>query len=240
MTRHVGQFIRNQIGKHILTDQSRKREFEGMLLRIRVELDITQPFRMSLLLSSEGSLVSLDLRYEKLPITCFLCGIVGHIEDQCEKFIVKNDDDFTKPYGRWFQNNVLDTNYHRPQGTHFGLEFSQGWSMKVPLDLDEEECNISSVEPPVDLTLTVVNQKDKSDASYDLRLFGFDLNVPHADDYEVLNTTGLKFTGGTSETSIGDKALAPHGSQIVEDSCAPRFGKFDMGSDPFNLIPIIE
>ncbi|KAM1980391.1 hypothetical protein ACFX15_037014 [Malus domestica] len=132
------------------------------------------------------------------------------------------------------------------------LLLAEGWSMKVPLDLDEEECNISSVvrplgmkmhglgEPPVDLTLTVVNQKDKSDASYDLRLFGFDLNVPHADDYEVLNTTGLKFTGGTSETSIGDKALAPHGSQIVEDSCAPRFGKFDMGSDPFNLIPIIE
>ncbi|KAM3000960.1 hypothetical protein FF2_037309 [Malus domestica] len=120
------------------------------------------------------------------------------------------------------------------------LLLAEGWSMKVPLDLDEEECNISSVEPPVDLTLTVVNQKDKSDASYDLRLFGFDLNVPHADDYEVLNTTGLKFTGGTSETSIGDKGLAPHGSQIVEDSCAPRFGKFDMGSDPFNLIPIIE
>ncbi|KAM1145696.1 hypothetical protein ACFX19_038319 [Malus domestica] len=132
------------------------------------------------------------------------------------------------------------------------LLLAEGWSMKVPLDLDEEECNISSVvrplgmkmhrlgEPPVDLTLTVVNQKDKSDASYDLRLFGFDLNVPPTDDYEVLNTTGLKCTGGTSETSIGDKGLAPHGSQIVKDFCGPRFGKFDIGSDPFNLLPIIE
>lgn len=62
MTRHMGQFIGNQSGEPILTDQSRKGENEGRLLRIHVALDVTKPFRRSLLLYIEGSMVSVDLR----------------------------------------------------------------------------------------------------------------------------------------------------------------------------------
>lgn len=102
MTWHMGQFIENQIGQHVLTDQSRNGEIEGRLLRIRVVFDVSKPFRRSLLLSIEGSFVSVDLRYEKLPVTCFLCGIVGHTEEQCGLFKGRNDDDLSKPYGRWF------------------------------------------------------------------------------------------------------------------------------------------
>ena len=56
MTRHMGQFIGNQIGTHVLTDQSRKGEaFAGNILRIRVVLNIAAPLRQSLLLSHSGN-----------------------------------------------------------------------------------------------------------------------------------------------------------------------------------------
>ncbi|TQD91520.1 hypothetical protein C1H46_022918 [Malus baccata] len=48
--------------------------------------------------------------------------LVGHTEKQCELFEGKNNDDLSKPYGRWFQNDVLDANY-----------------LKAPLSLEEEE-----------------------------------------------------------------------------------------------------
>lgn len=70
--------------------------------------------------------MSVDLRYEKLPVTCFLCGIVGHTEEQCGLFKGKNDDDLSKP-----------------QGTRFGLDPSQGWSMKAPMDVEEENDTVS-------------------------------------------------------------------------------------------------
>lgn len=82
VTRHIGQFIGNQIGNHVLTDQSRRGDIQGRILRIRVTLDIMKHLRKSLLLSIEGSLVSINLQYEKLPVTCFLCGIIGHLEEQ--------------------------------------------------------------------------------------------------------------------------------------------------------------
>lgn len=77
--------------------------------------------------------MGIDLRYERLLVTCLICGIIGHMEDQCVQFLGKNDDDLSKPYRRWFQNDVLGDNYWRPQGKHFGLDTSQGWSKKVLL-----------------------------------------------------------------------------------------------------------
>ncbi|KAM1159045.1 hypothetical protein EV1_031961 [Malus domestica] len=65
--------------------------------------------------------VGINLRYEKLPVTCFLCGIIGHMEEQCVHFKEKNADDSTKPYGHWFQIDVLGDN-RRSQGKRFSLE----------------------------------------------------------------------------------------------------------------------
>lgn len=96
MTRHMGQFVGNQRGKH---DQSRKSELLGSILRIRAEMDIKKPFRRSLLPVLEGNTVKITLRYEKVPFTCYLCGMTGHMEENCLQFKGKNDDDSAKPYG---------------------------------------------------------------------------------------------------------------------------------------------
>ncbi|KAM1249582.1 hypothetical protein ACFX2G_032934 [Malus domestica] len=75
--------------------------------------------------------VGINLRYEKLPVTCFLCGIIGHMEEQCVHFKEKNADDSTKPYGHWFQIDVLGDN-RRSQGKRFSLEGSKRWTMTIP------------------------------------------------------------------------------------------------------------
>lgn len=99
MTRHMGQFIGNHIGAHVLTDQSQKSDIFRNILCIRVKIDITKLLRRSLLLLFQGTEVGIDLRYEKLPITCFICGIIRHMEEQCVQFKGKNEDDFSKSYG---------------------------------------------------------------------------------------------------------------------------------------------
>ncbi|TQE12102.1 hypothetical protein C1H46_002305 [Malus baccata] len=49
------------------------------------------------------------------------------------------DDDYAKPYERWFQEGVLGKDYRRPAGKRFGLDRESGWVMKVLLvdDMDE-------------------------------------------------------------------------------------------------------
>lgn len=122
ITRHMWQFIGNQIGVHVLTNQNRKGDLFGSILRIRVEIDIKKPLRRSLLLSIQGTEVGIDLQYKKIPVTCFICEIIGHMEEQCAQSKGKNKDDLSKPYGQWFQNDVLGDNYRRTQLKQFGLE----------------------------------------------------------------------------------------------------------------------
>lgn len=55
------------------------------------------------------------------------------MEEQCALFKGTNDDDHSKPYGRWFQNDVLGDNYGMTQGIGFGLKGLHRWSMKAPL-----------------------------------------------------------------------------------------------------------
>lgn len=137
-TRHMGQFIGNQIGQHVLTYQSRRSDVYGSILRIRVAVDIEKPLRKSLRLVIEGFEVGVDLRYEKIPLTFFLYGTIRHLEEHCVLFPGKSDDDLSKPYGRWFQFDALGADYRKPKGTRFGLDGAQGRYMKAPVLGDEE------------------------------------------------------------------------------------------------------
>ena len=107
-------------------------------------MDIQKPFRRYVALQLEGRTLNVDIRYEKLPLTCFLCGMMDYVENQCEKYQGRQDDDFAESYGRWFQDDVLGKDYRKHVGKRFGLGPEGGWSMSVLLveDMDEsmQEC----------------------------------------------------------------------------------------------------
>ncbi|TQD80743.1 hypothetical protein C1H46_033713 [Malus baccata] len=140
MTRQMGKLIGNILGVYVLLDQSKKEFQFGSILRIRVRLDVGKPLRRWVSVQLDEKVVHVDIRYEKLPLTCFLCGMMDHVKEQCEKFNGQNDDDRAKPHERWFQDDVLGKDYRKPQGKKFGLDSEVGWSMKVPDSKDGDEC----------------------------------------------------------------------------------------------------
>lgn len=77
-------------------------------------VDISKPLHRSILIHIEGKQIEVEVRYEKSPLTCFIRGMVDHVEEQCSHFRGRNDDDLAKPYGYWFQNDVISLDYHKP------------------------------------------------------------------------------------------------------------------------------
>lgn len=71
---------------------------------------------------------------------------MDHLEEQCGRYKRKNDDDLSKPYGHWFQEDTLSSNYRKPPGHRFGLGAERGWSMQASEvehgDEDIEEANM--------------------------------------------------------------------------------------------------
>lgn len=81
-------------------------------LRVQVQINISEPLqRGTHLRLSEGSWSWKPFTYEDLPIYCFLCGIVRHIERKCQLRFTKNFIDPGTSFlcGEWLKANTQGT-----------------------------------------------------------------------------------------------------------------------------------
>ncbi|CAL1353080.1 unnamed protein product [Linum trigynum] len=63
------------------------RRTSGVYLRAKVALDITRPLPVSVTASHEDNskgFFKASVFYEKLPLFCFCCGVIGHTSSRCE------------------------------------------------------------------------------------------------------------------------------------------------------------
>lgn len=83
---------------------------QGRCIRVKVELDITKPLpRGRRVMATGGELVWVTFKYEKLPIYCQYCGIVGNDDRGCiEKY---NDTEkglaCKNQYGAWLKASPI-------------------------------------------------------------------------------------------------------------------------------------
>ncbi|XP_074265148.1 uncharacterized protein LOC141587570 [Silene latifolia] len=71
----LGTFIDVEMGQNSELDRA---------IRIRVMYDIRQPLRTSVPIKMWGGrVINFDVKYERLPIFCYGCGIIGHGEKDC-------------------------------------------------------------------------------------------------------------------------------------------------------------
>ncbi|XP_075649855.1 uncharacterized protein LOC142620359 [Castanea sativa] len=99
MNAKVGRYIANEIGVPLLVDGPKSGLAWGPFLCIRVDIDITKPLMRGKMLQVEGMEEGwVHFKYERLPIYCYRCGILGHQERECNKAkrgcITVEEDDF--------------------------------------------------------------------------------------------------------------------------------------------------
>ncbi|XVF05791.1 hypothetical protein REPUB_Repub05bG0203000 [Reevesia pubescens] len=76
----------------------------GKFLRVCVLLTVTTPLCRGVRLRlSDGHTILVMIRYERLPILCFVCGRLDHHESECETAVKmwKVHGSVTKEYGHW-------------------------------------------------------------------------------------------------------------------------------------------
>ncbi|CAO2823526.1 unnamed protein product [Amaranthus hypochondriacus] len=65
--------------------------------RVRVWMDITKPLKRFQMIRTKGNtVVKINIKYERLPHFCFLCGIISHTEKDCSSV---SEDDKEEEYG---------------------------------------------------------------------------------------------------------------------------------------------
>lgn len=71
--------------------------------RVKVAMDVTRPLRRVLRFRNRmGQLSMVEIKYERLPTFCYVCGILGHIERDCVE-ATEDERSMEHQWGSWLR-----------------------------------------------------------------------------------------------------------------------------------------
>ena len=102
MTEKVRMEIGNRLGCFIEVDKRSWQYDQAKFMRVKVDLPIDKPLRRGgHITNTEGERTWVTFKYERLPIFCFVCGVMRHDNKHCLLKIDKQNA--TPSYGDWIR-----------------------------------------------------------------------------------------------------------------------------------------
>jgi 14-3-3 protein epsilon len=100
MTKKVGEGLGKFLGEMIEYDAKNTSNFWRTYMRIRVKIDVQKPLKRGKKIDiGNGNTVMLRFKYERLALFCYLCGLLGHSDQYCEKLFTMEEDDGVRRWG---------------------------------------------------------------------------------------------------------------------------------------------
>lgn len=100
ISENVLKNVGNAIGRYVKSDPA---NFNGMwkeYVRIRVALNIEKPLKRKMKLKREGNAWTwINFKYERMSSFCFVCGIIGHSERECNVVYANPEKLIERAYG---------------------------------------------------------------------------------------------------------------------------------------------
>ncbi|PNX58764.1 hypothetical protein L195_g051077, partial [Trifolium pratense] len=112
MLEKVGKGLANYIGEFVEYDKNNNTSFWRQYMRVKVRVDVRRPLKIEKKIVLNGGLGGVvKFKYERLGLSCFVCGVIGHSENKCEvKYAMERDD------GRRGWSNEIRAEVRRPGG----------------------------------------------------------------------------------------------------------------------------
>ncbi|KAL4363982.1 hypothetical protein GQ457_04G020320 [Hibiscus cannabinus] len=115
MTAALARVLGASIGKVIMTDSRLEDGNMGEFMRVRVLIDTSKPLRRCVVLSRPDAKASMcPLQYERLPLFCHGCGLIGHLVLACPITLKVEGQKFQ--YGAWLRAPLPKRSATRPRG----------------------------------------------------------------------------------------------------------------------------
>ena len=108
MTKETGERVGGTLGNVVSVDVPEHGVGWGPFLRVRLSLDFTKPIPRGRLVTFHAvGQLWISFKYERLPWICFHCGVIGHLERDCDAPARssggKTVGDEVKQYGAWLR-----------------------------------------------------------------------------------------------------------------------------------------
>lgn len=84
-TEDIAKDLATILGDFTKVDMERLIKHDGLLMRVRIRLDVERPLLNRIRLEQDNQTTKAILvQYEALPIFCFHCGRLGHVIKECK------------------------------------------------------------------------------------------------------------------------------------------------------------
>jgi len=104
----MGKALGSQIGE-VLESAVYELSDKAKFVKIKMLFDVSHPIRAGMYIENQVDGVTwVDFRFENLPMFCFYCGLVGHIEENCTEKLETGEEadiDSVNPRGSWLRSN---------------------------------------------------------------------------------------------------------------------------------------
>ncbi|KAJ0974977.1 hypothetical protein J5N97_016942 [Dioscorea zingiberensis] len=78
------EIVASKFGKMVKIDETTMIANRGSFARVCIEMDLSQPLKRGVWVRSSSGNMFVTIAYEKLPMFCFRCGIIGHQFEACK------------------------------------------------------------------------------------------------------------------------------------------------------------
>ena len=124
MGSNLGGFsVGNQLGRVLEVEKWRNNKSQNFFMRVKVAIPLEKEIRRGAFLAwSDGRKHWVNFNYERLPIFCNYCGLLGHDIRYYAKYFSKRKTgtDVECGYGDWLK--VMGGRARSPQGRGFGKD----------------------------------------------------------------------------------------------------------------------
>ncbi|KAL4368429.1 hypothetical protein GQ457_05G023170 [Hibiscus cannabinus] len=153
MTAALARVLGASIGKVIMTDTRLEDGNMGEFMRVRVAIDTSKPLRRCVVFSRPNAQASMcPLQYERLPLFCLGCGLIGHPVLACLTTPKVEGQKFQ--YGAWLRAPLPKRSASCPRGR-----------LSLVDDGQEAPAVVEPVDPTLDSPTQVSEATTKSDPS---------------------------------------------------------------------------
>lgn len=222
VSENILRSIGNFIGGYVQSDQA---NFNGMwkpYVRIRVKMNVTRPLKRRMKIKREGGNWSwINFRYERLSTFCFVCGILGHSERDCNVVYANPGKEFERAYGTWLRapgknnNSQTGSRWLRNGG---GSKWVKEDSSNTEMTTGEGEERTGAKFKEADGVVSgkfgdkgMITVKTKNQGEKDMG--GSNFNESDKDDFDGNNNIVIDSKRRRTETNLKTSELGPTNMQ---------------------------